>query len=76
MKGVKVLSNILTIKPKLLVSQFNRFDLQNAKELKQCSSFTLTKTFTCMPTFTDLKNSRKKRKITLLIEKVGQNHVR
>jgi hypothetical protein len=29
-----------------------------------------------MPTFTDLKNSRKKRKITLLIEKVGQNHVR
>lgn len=34
-KGVKNLSNILTTKPKLLLSQFSRFDLQNAKELKQ-----------------------------------------
>jgi len=29
-----------------------------------------------MPTFINLKHSRKERKITLLVEKVGQNHVR
>lgn len=33
-KGVNFLSNILTSKLKLLVSQFSRFDFQNAKELK------------------------------------------
>lgn len=75
-KGVKILSNILTTKPKLLVSQFSRFDLENARELKQWKSSTLPKTFTYMPTFINLKHSKKERKITLLVEKVSQNCVR
>jgi hypothetical protein len=75
-KGVKILGDILTSKPKLLVSQFSRFDLPNAKEMKQLSSSTFPKTFTCMPISTNLKHSRKERKISLLVEKVGQNHVK
>jgi hypothetical protein len=74
-KGVKVLGNILTPKPKLLMSLFNRFNLQNAKELKQSSSSTLSKTFTCMPIFTNLKHSKKKRKSFCWLDS-GQNHVR
>jgi hypothetical protein len=58
-KGVNFLGDILTSKPKLLVSQFNRFDLPNVKELKQLSSSTFPKTFTCMAISTNLKHSRK-----------------
>jgi hypothetical protein len=36
----------MTTKPRLVVNQFRNLDLQNAKELKHCSSSTLPKTCT------------------------------
>jgi len=61
----------MTTKPRLVVNQFRNLDLQNAKELKHCSSSTLPRTCT-IAISANSKYSRNEQERGLDVERVHQ----